>query len=133
MGDASDTAVGTALWQYVSNHRSLIPKKLKPSKTRYSTFDRELLAIYLAIRHFHHFVEGRTFCVYTDHKPLTHTIASHSNLYIPHQICHMDFISQFSINVRHISDSDNTAANAMLLSTQRVMDNHPPLITITWQ
>ena len=36
-----------------------------------STFDRELLAIYLAIKHFRHFVEGREFYIATDHKPLT--------------------------------------------------------------
>ncbi len=30
---------------------------------------QELLAIYLAIQHFRHFLEGRPFQVLTDHKP----------------------------------------------------------------
>ena len=36
-------------------------------KRSYLTFDRQLLAIYLAIRHFRYFADGRQFIVYTDH------------------------------------------------------------------
>ena len=56
MMDASDTAVGAVLQQEIDNHWHPI-EKLTPAETRYSTFDRELLAIYLAVRHFQHFVE----------------------------------------------------------------------------
>jgi hypothetical protein len=52
MTDASDIAVGTVLQQYVDGTWHPIyffSKKMKPTETRYSTFDRELLAIYLAI------------------------------------------------------------------------------------
>ena len=55
MTDASDSAVGAVLQQYVNGQWqpiSFISKKLKPSETRYSTFDRELLAVYLSIKHF---------------------------------------------------------------------------------
>lgn len=38
---------------------------------KYSTFDRELLTIYSAIKHFQHLVEGQDFHIITDHKPLT--------------------------------------------------------------
>lgn len=34
------------------------------------TFDRELLAIYLSIKYFRHYLEGREFTVYTDHKSI---------------------------------------------------------------
>ena len=46
-------------------------KKLTPAETHYKMFDYELMANYLAIKHFHHFVEGRKFQLLTDHKPLT--------------------------------------------------------------
>ena len=62
MADASDRAVGAVLQQYMDNRWCPIAyfsRKLRPAETRYSTFDRELLAIYLAIKHFRHFVEGR--------------------------------------------------------------------------
>lgn len=65
--DASDTAVGAVLQQCIADvwcPISFFSRKLKPAETRYST---ELLAIYLAIKHF---LEGREFHVLTDHKPL---------------------------------------------------------------
>ena len=45
--------------------------KLAPTESQYSTYDRKLLAVYLFIKHFRHFVEGHTFSVYTKHKPFT--------------------------------------------------------------
>jgi predicted lipid-binding transport protein (Tim44 family) len=42
--------------------------KLEPAQQKYSAFDRELLACYLAIRHFRWMLEGRKFYVLTDHK-----------------------------------------------------------------
>ena len=46
-------------------------KKLSPAERKYSVFDRELLAMYRAVRHFRHMVEAREFCIFTDHKPVT--------------------------------------------------------------
>ena len=62
--DASNIAVGAVLQQYINSVWSPIAYfswKLRPPETKYSTFDRELLAIYLTIKHFQHFVEGRDF------------------------------------------------------------------------
>ncbi|KRZ70283.1 Retrovirus-related Pol polyprotein from transposon [Trichinella papuae] len=54
-------------------------KRLTATRKRYSAFERELLAAYLAAKHFCHAVEGRRFMVYTDHKPLTHAFPRPSN------------------------------------------------------
>ena len=88
-------------------------RKLQPTETKYSTFDRELLAIYLAIKHFRHFVEGRTFHVITDHKPLTFVFSIQTKQHSPRQIRHLDFISQFTTDIWHIKGVDNTAADAL--------------------
>ncbi len=59
--DASEIAVGAALQQHVNGDLrpiAFFSRKLKPCETRYNAFDRELLAIYLSIRHFRHFLEG---------------------------------------------------------------------------
>ena len=61
MTDASDVAVGAVLQQLVDGNWcpiAFFSKGLKPAETRYSTFDRELLAIYLAVKHFRYFLEG---------------------------------------------------------------------------
>ena len=116
MTDASDVAIGAVLQQFVGDEWRPIAyfsKKLKPAETRYSTFDRELLAIYLAIKHFRHILEGRPFFVLTDHKPLVYSLSSSPNRHSPRQIRHLDFISQFTSDIRHIQGCTNQAADAL--------------------
>ncbi|BHF66544.1 hypothetical protein SprV_0200956500 [Sparganum proliferum] len=95
---------------------------LLPAETRYSTFGRELLAIHLAVKHFRHFLEGRDFTVFTDHKPLTFALRSHSDKYNPREIAHLDYISQFTTDIRHIDGTKNEVADMLsrpsLLSLQ---------------
>ena len=53
--DASSAAVGVVLQQWIGDTwcpLAYFSRKLTPAQTKYSTFDRELLAIYLAIKHF---------------------------------------------------------------------------------
>ena len=116
MVDASNVAVGGVLQQRV-NHTwhpiSFFSKRLQPAETKYSTFSRELLSIYLSIRHFRHFLEGREFYVLTDHKPLTHALSSSSSRYSPRETRHLDFISQFTSDIRHVQGKDNPVADAL--------------------
>eukprot|EP00731_Ephydatia_muelleri_P025879 Em0017g962a len=59
--DASDLAVGAVLQQHINNSwetLAFFSKKLKCSETKYSAFDWELLALYLGVNHFRHFLEG---------------------------------------------------------------------------
>jgi cleavage and polyadenylation specificity factor subunit 1 len=77
-GDASNTHVGGVLQQ--SSPRGPQPlgffsKKLTVAQQKYSTFYRELLTMYKAIRHFRWSLEGHDFILYTDHKPLTQALA----------------------------------------------------------
>ena len=135
MTDASDTAVGAVLQQYINNQWkpiSYFSKKLQSAETRYSTFDRELLAIYLAIKHFRHFVEGRSFHVSTDHKPLTYTLATRSDRHSPRQARHLDFISQFTTDIRHVKGTDNAVADALSrIEANALLDESPPLVDFT--
>ena len=82
MTDASNVAIGAALQQFMDGQwcpLSFFSTKLRPPEILYSTFDRELLAIYLSIKHFRHFMEGRNFHVVTDHKPLTFAMTFQTN------------------------------------------------------
>ncbi len=68
--DASQRHVAAVLLQY--NEESLPrTKKLKPAEVRYSTTDRESLAVVLACRHFNHYLWGSKFTIRTDHQPIT--------------------------------------------------------------
>ena len=116
MTDASDVAVGAVLQQWVNGQwcpLAFFSKALKPAETRYSTFDRELLAIYLTIKHFRYFLEGRIFHVLTDHKPLIYALSARPNRHSPRQIRHLDLISQFTTDLRHVQGSGNAAADAL--------------------
>ncbi|GFY70888.1 retrovirus-related Pol polyprotein from transposon 297 [Trichonephila inaurata madagascariensis] len=73
--DSSDTAVGAALHQQTSEGwqpLAFFSKTLSPVQRRYSAYDRELLAAYMAIKYFRPMVEGRVFTLFTDHKPLVY-------------------------------------------------------------
>ena len=63
--DASGIAVGAALHQFHNDGQwkpiGYFSRKLKPVETRYSTTDKEALAIVLACRFFHHFLWGNKF------------------------------------------------------------------------
>ena len=129
MTDASDRAVGTVLQQRIGDLWQLISyfsKKLKPSETKYSTFDRELLAVYLSIKYF---VEGRVFHILTDHKPLTYSLSSHSNNYTPCQIHHLDYVSQFTSDIRYVKGSNNTPADTLSrMVVDAVLQENPPIV-----
>ena len=71
--DASLEHVGGVLMQKRDGQLKPVgyfSKKLKPVEQRYSTTDREALAIILACRRFHHFLWGVPFTIHTDHQPL---------------------------------------------------------------
>jgi len=69
--DASDYAVGVVYEQWVGGAwqpLTFFSRQLHPSEQKYSTFDRELLCLYLAIRHFHSLQGGRQFTAFVDQK-----------------------------------------------------------------
>ena len=72
--DASNHHVGAALQQRSPGGEwqplSFFSRKLTNTETRYSTFNRELLTVVAALRLFHFLLEGRSFHVLTNHKPL---------------------------------------------------------------
>nr|VZI50842.1 unnamed protein product [Spirometra erinaceieuropaei] len=116
MTDASSTAVSASLQQTVRGvlqPLAFFSKKLSPAETRYSVFGRELLAVYLSIRHFRHFLEGREFVVLTDHKPLVFALRAFPDRYSPREIRHLDFISQFSCDIQHVHGKENVVADAL--------------------
>ena len=73
--DASDSHVGAVLQQQVQG--SWFPLSFFSRKRcrKEEAFNRELLAAYSAIHHFRFMLEGRSFTLYTDHKPLTFAIS----------------------------------------------------------
>lgn len=114
--DASDTAMGAVLQQLhndVWEPLAFFSRKLSPTQTKYSPYDRELLAIYEAIKYFRHMVEARHFTVYTDHRPICYAYHERKHNCSPRQFRHLDYIAQFTTDIRHISGKDNVVADTL--------------------
>jgi hypothetical protein len=65
--------MGAVLQQRVDNvwqPLAFFFKKLISAKQKYSAYDRELLAVYEAVKHFRHMLEARHFTIFTHHKPM---------------------------------------------------------------
>ena len=88
-------------------------QELNPAETRYSAFDRELLAVYATIKHFRHNLEGRNFFVNTDHKPLTFVMSSDTERASLRQTRQLAFIAEFTTDIRYVKGETNFVADAL--------------------
>ena len=115
--DASEVAVGGELAQRGKDQSwrpiAFFSHALTPAEKKYSAFDRELLAMYLAVRHFKHFLEGKPFVIFTDHKPLAQAITSSTDNRSPRQTRQLSYVAEFTSDVRHIKGNSNVVADAL--------------------
>lgn len=114
--DASAVGIGAVLQQ--RDKDSWVPlgfysKALSPSQQKYGTYDRELLAMYQAVRHFRQLLEGRNFTIRTDHKPLTFAFDSTSDDASPIRTRYLSYIAQFTTDIQYIKGEDNPVADAL--------------------
>lgn len=114
--DASASHVGAVLQQLVRGAwapLAFFSRKLSGTEARYSTFDRELLAVYLALRHFRFALEGMPFTIFTDHKPLTFALHRISPPWSSRQQRHLSYIAEFTSDISYVPGPDNPVADAL--------------------
>ncbi|GFS68780.1 retrovirus-related Pol polyprotein from transposon 17.6 [Nephila pilipes] len=93
--DASDFAIGSVLQQYADESWKQIAffsNMLNETQKAYSTYDRELLRIYLSVKHFKHLMEENDFIIYTDHKPLTFAFQQKNDKALPREQRQLQYI-----------------------------------------
>ncbi|GBN45796.1 hypothetical protein AVEN_162358-1, partial [Araneus ventricosus] len=88
-------------------------RKLSTAEQKYSAYDRELLAIFASIKYFRYLLERTKFTILTDHKPITYAFSQKIEKLSPRQINHLNFIAQFTVDIKHISGKDNVVADAL--------------------
>lgn len=113
--DASNISIGAVLEQKGDRFwepLAYFSRKLSKAERSYSTFDRELLAVYAAIKHFRYFLETREFKTFTDHKPLSQALKTKTEK-SPRQSRQLDYISQFSTDIHHIAGKLNIVADTL--------------------
>ena len=87
--------------------------KLSSAETKYSAFDQELLAAFFAMNHFRFLLEGRSFTLFTDHKPLTFALFSVSPPWSARQQRHLFYLSKFTSDLVHLPGPQNVVADAL--------------------
>lgn len=115
--DASDLAVGAVLQQLVHGvwqPLAFFSKQLRPPERKYSAFDRELLALYLGIRHFRYFsrVENLLLSLTTS---LSRS-AWPSRLSLG-QAVNTRHLAYISTDIRHVQGKKNCVADALSRAT----------------
>ena len=142
--DASNFAIGAVLHQLngdIPEPLEFFSRKFSAAEQRYSTFDRELTAIFISVKHFKHLLEGRTFTIFCDHKPLVHALSMKDPS--PRQHRQISYLSQFSCQITHIAGKENIIADYLsrsvnvithdsFLSHQQLLDNPPSTDDLTF-
>ncbi|EFA74614.1 pol polyprotein [Heterostelium album PN500] len=114
--DASDVGTGYRLFQMVDGKENVIcygSKKLKDSETRYSTLEKELLAIVTALKANYYHIFGRDIEIRTDHKNITYINEANKigiNQTINRWIAH---INLYQPKIKFIKGKDNTIADGL--------------------
>jgi hypothetical protein len=114
--DASDTALGAVLEQKsgdIWRPLAFFSRQLRKPERIYAAFDRELLGIHLAIKHFRYFLEGRQFTVFTDHMPILAALHKTTEPTSGRQARQLAAIAEATTDIQHVSGKDNVVADAL--------------------
>ena len=116
---ASKTALGAVLeqlgpdgWEPLSYFSARL-KTEKPDQRAWPSFDRELLGVFRAIRHFRHMVEGRPFTIYTDQQALVPGLHKKTEAQTARQTYQLSCIAEFSTDIRYVEGKANVVADAL--------------------
>lgn len=116
--DASDVAAGAVVEQRSADGTCWEPlaffsQKFSPAQQKYSAYDRELTAMYLAVKHFLYLLEACEFTIFTDQKPLTYAFLQRPEKASPRQVRQLSFIAEFTTKIKHIAGEENIVADSL--------------------
>ena len=120
--DASATHAGATLEQFLDDNYATSGKfetkplayfsQAFPSTTKVrSTFNRELTAIYMAVRHFRFRIRGRKLIFRTDHKSLIHAMSNPEGQHSPLERRMLYHLKEFLPTMMHLSGNQNVIAD----------------------
>ncbi|KAK0176848.1 hypothetical protein PV328_000950 [Microctonus aethiopoides] len=112
--DTSDTTISAALQQLHENiwrPLAFFSRKLSPTETRYSNYDRELLAIFSAIKFFQHVLQDRHLIIQTNHKPIIYAFSQRADEASSRQLEQLDYISQFTTDIVYTNGKKNVVVD----------------------
>lgn len=110
--DASDYAIGAVLSQGpIGNDRPIAyaSRTLNKTEERYSTTEKEFLAIVWAVNHFRPYLYGRKFRMFTDHQPLTFSFTNANHRIIRGKLA----LEEFDYELIYKPGKQNVVADAL--------------------
>lgn len=110
--DASDYAIGAVLSQGpVGKDRPIAyaSRTLNKTEEKYSTTEKELLAMVWAVKHFRPYLYGRRFKLITDHQPLTYSLSNSNGRIIRGKLA----LEEFDYELVYKPGRQNTIADAL--------------------
>ena len=116
VSDASNFGMGVSLEQWLSDTwkpLAFFSRKFSPAQQSYSAYDRELTAIYEAVRHFRYFLEGQVFTIVTDHEPLIYMFSQKIEKIHQRQQRQFAFISTFTTDIKFQPGNDNIVVDSL--------------------
>lgn len=118
--DASDKAVAAMLSQGKAPNDKPVQyfsRSLSEVQQRYSTTEKELLSIILALENFRYFIFNKHFTIYTDHKPITTLLGGKQS---NHRLFRWKlYLSQYDFEIIYKKGKNNVVADFL----SRI-DNH---------
>ena len=98
--DASQPSLGAVLLQEV-RPISFMSKALTDTQSRYNNIECEILGVVTGVKHFHRYLFGWQFTLYTDHKPIESLVLKPLVDTSPRVQCLMLRLSQYNMNVQY--------------------------------
>ena len=120
-------------------------RRLNSSQLKWTIFSRELLAVYLATKHFSYFLEGSLFTIQTDHQALVSTAANAKSRESSREVRHLQYLTAMRPKWEFITGSNNNTADTISRATppsptpatddsncvRSLQDHQPTINTIT--
>ena len=110
--DASDYAIGAVLSQGTPGKDRPVAyasRTLNKTEERYSTTEKELLAIVWAVKHFKPYLYGRKFKLVTDHKPLIYSLTNTNDKIVRWKLN----LGEFDYEIEYKPGKQNVIADAL--------------------
>ena len=112
--DASDCGLGAVLLQYVDDAPfpvAYASRKLLDREKKYSTVERECLAILFGVNRFQYYLMGKEFLLEVDHKPLVwmNSAKSRNSRLVRWSLN----LQSFRFRIVHIAGKDNVGADLL--------------------
>ncbi len=109
----------------------LYSQQLQPWETKYAVVDLKALALVDSVRHFHFYLSGRFFKVFTDHNAAVDIIAG--NPPSSRLARRKEKLSEYCFDLIHVSGKNNHVADALSRQSWPPLQQSPPAATPSLQ